>query len=387
MNHNREMITALQDLIGRVDSERGIRANWHEVDYESGWEEFVRTAIYGGGLDLSEMGSTWVADFASMNALRPFSLAEVNALGGAGAFPAGLWASGVTADGFVYGIPWMTDVSLVYYRRDLLAEADIDEATAFNGPDQFGRTLGKLHQAEIPCPWVVPTCRSHISLHNLAMWLWYHKADFVDRSGKQVSLNGKKERAALRAYFGLAAYLAPEAQHLSENQSDNLFAQGNAAVTISGPWLMQFCSPEVVAHLGLAIPLGCPYLGGSSLVIWDNALQEREALEWITTLISRRQQLLLPRAAGMLPGRLEAFGQFELAVDTPEVRLTLLDALQRGRALPNVPLWGMIEDRLVKIIASLWDRLQENPGVELDTMFDAELVPAIEHLNLALSNY
>jgi ABC-type glycerol-3-phosphate transport system substrate-binding protein len=333
------------------------------------------------------MGSTWVSDFVSMSALRPFSPPEVTRFGGAASFPPGLWQSGVGADGFVSAIPWMTDVSLVYYRRDLLARAGADETNAFSTPEHFEQTLARLQAAGVHRPWAIPTRRSHISLHNLAMWLWYHGADFVDKAGKQVVINEGEGRAALKAYFGLARYFPADVESLAENQSDDLFARGETAVTISGPWLLRYCTPEVRQELGLAIPLGMSYIGGSSLVIWNNARQSREALDLVAYLVHRVQQISVPQLAGLLPSKLGAIEQFPLAVDRPEIREAFIGALNTGRALPAVPLWGMIEDRLVRIIEILWARLLENPGAEIDAIFDADLVPAVARLNVSLSNY
>ncbi len=55
-------------------------------DWMDAWRELVRIAISKTGAHVSEVGAPWVADFVSMNSLRRFHPAEVDAVGGARAF-------------------------------------------------------------------------------------------------------------------------------------------------------------------------------------------------------------------------------------------------------------------------------------------------------------
>ena len=118
----------IQAELGRYGEENGIEILGQEFDYISGWSDFKRVALYGGNLDISEIGSTWLHDFAAMKVFRPFSTAEIEGFGGAQTFVPSVWASG-TSQGSVWAIPWMIDLSLVYYRRDLLAKAGVKKRT------------------------------------------------------------------------------------------------------------------------------------------------------------------------------------------------------------------------------------------------------------------
>ena len=109
-----------------------------EFDYSTGWSDFMRMSIYGGSPDVSEIGTTWINDFAAMNVLRPFSASEVRSVGGMETFVPAVWQSGVSA-GVVWAIPWMTDLSMVCYRRDLLAKAGVQEQEHFRPPNGLNR--------------------------------------------------------------------------------------------------------------------------------------------------------------------------------------------------------------------------------------------------------
>jgi multiple sugar transport system substrate-binding protein len=381
MNHNEGTVECLRSILQDFGP-----LNYREIDYDTGWAEFVRTAIYGGGLDVSEMGSTWISDFAAMNALRPLSLIDIRNLGGKDAFPPGLWRSGSGEQGVVWAVPWMTDIRVVYYRRDLLRQAGVDETDAFSTPEKFEQTLSRLSQAGIATPWVVPTRQSHITIHNLSMWLQHQGSDFVDSSGKRTRLNEAEARSALRAYFGLYRYLSPQAHRLAESESDSFFAQGHAAATVSGSWLYQYCVPEIRENIGLANPMGKAYIGGSSLVIWTSSRFKDRASELVLRLSSHEAQASLPRAAGLLPARLDTLEQSPFSSD-PDLNRVAVNALKTGRPLPAIPLWGMIEDRLVRIFEMLWGKILAEPDVNLDQLLEEDLAPAVDRLNVVLSNY
>jgi multiple sugar transport system substrate-binding protein len=385
MRHNEGTLGRLEAILEAPNRMGDLKVNYREISYETGWAEFVRRAIHGGNLDVSEMGTTWISDFAAMNALHAFSPAEIRALGGAEAFPPGLWRTGLGEKGTVWAIPWMTDLSLVYYRRDLLRKAGVDEARAFSTPEQFEETLAALSRAGVERPWVAPTKYSHITLHNLSMWLWAAGTDFVSESGKQVMLNQPDARKALLAYFGLHRHLGPQARPLAETESDGLFATGGAAVTISGPWLYPFCDQAFSKEVGLAIPLGQAHLGGSSLVIWESSRAGSAPTKLTSILSGRGIQDTFPATAGMLPARLEVLDRLPY-VGSVALNNVVVEALKTGKTLPHIPLWGMIEDRLAKVFEVVWEKLLADPSVDIADMLDQQLTPDVNRLNVVLSN-
>jgi multiple sugar transport system substrate-binding protein len=320
-----------------------------------------------------------------MNVLRPFSAAEIRQLGGADTFVPAVWKSGSPAGKEVWAIPWVTDLSLVYYRRDLLAKAGVDEKNAFQSPQQLEQTLQQLQAAGIDMPWVVPTRRSYITIHNLAMWIWQAGGDFVDARGKTVLLDQSRVRAAIRSYLSLYRYLSPEARNLAERDADGMFISGRAAVTISGPWaaISLAQTPVVATNLGLAIPFGCSYIGGSSLAVWKQTSQPESVVKLITHLTHRDFQTVFPQMIGLLPGRLDSLDTFPL----PDTSLypVIAQGLKTGRASPTVALWGSIEDRFASEMAKIWTEVLASPEPNLDEILDQHLPTMVKRLNNMLS--
>ena len=107
MAHSAEGSTRLQNDLNVFGQQCGLEISFQELDYSTGWSDFMRMSIYGGSPDVSEIGTTWVNDFASMNTLRPFSPSDVRMVGNAEAFVPGVWKSGTSA-GVIWAIPSST---------------------------------------------------------------------------------------------------------------------------------------------------------------------------------------------------------------------------------------------------------------------------------------
>lgn len=384
MSRSAEVTNAILAATGQFGKLHGMDIAHQEFDYSTGWSEFMRMAIYGGSPDVSEIGTTWIHDFAAMNVLRPFSSSEVRSAGGMESFVPAVWQSGVSG-GAVWAIPWMTDLSMVCYRRDMLAKAGIAEQGAFATPERFEQTLQGLQQAGIAHPWVVPTQRTYLNVHHLAMWVWQAGQDLVDTEKKIVLFKQPAVRSAILSFFSLYKYISKDMQHLAERDADQAFIDGKAAVTISGPWniIHSLRTPEVAANMSLAVPLGCAYTGGASLMVWERTGQSAAALELIDYLTSREFQTSFPKTAGLLPGRLDCLESFPL----PDASLypVVLQALKAGRSLPTIGLWGLIEDRLAHAIPRLWDDLFASPNPDLEELYDEHIAPLTNRLNITLA--
>jgi len=384
MSRSAEVSSSILADMSQFGTLNGMDIACQEFDYSTGWSDFMRMSIYGGSPDVSEIGTTWIHDFAAMSVLRPFTAGEVRSVGGKDTFVPAVWQSGVSA-GATWAIPWMTDLSMVCYRRDMLAKAGIQEQGAFQTPERFEETLHRLQQAGIKAPWVVPTQRSYINVHNLAMWVWQAGQDLVDTENKIVLFNQPAVRSAILSFFSLYRYISRDMQHLAEREADQMFIDGKAAITISGPWniIHSLHTPKVAANMGLAIPLGCSYMGGASLIVWEHTNQSAAALELIAHLTSREFQTVFPRTAGLLPGRMDSLDSFPL----PDASLYPLvyQALQSGRSLPSIGLWGLIEDRLAHAIPRLWDDIFASPNPDLEALYDEHIAPLTNRLNMTLA--
>jgi len=388
MSRGPTTVADLQPLLDQFEAEQRVHVRLRVLNWDTAWADLLKVALYQYGPDISEIGSTWLSSFVAMDALQPFVSSGVSAAGDPSVFLSSMWQSGMMAQrigepALPWAIPWWADTRIIYYRRDLLAHAGVDlSQAAFDSPGHLAQTLAQLGAAGVPIPWVVPTHQSRMTVHNVASWVWGAGGDFVTGDGRRVLFELPEARAGICAYLDLARFLAEPARSLDDTQSDALFGQGQAAAAISGPWLLQFASPEVVAQVGMAFPPGVPFVGGSHLVLWKHAVHDTAAIKLIRFLTSQHVQSSFGRRAGLLPTRHEVLSNPPFS-DDPLYQV-VAQGLKMGRSFPSVPLWGLVEEKLNEVLGHLWADLLADPHLNLEKAVAEHLEPLARRLNLTL---
>jgi len=363
--------------------------------WESEWAELVKAATYSVGPNVSQVAAPAVINLAAMNALTEFTPSEVASLGGAAVFLPAAWQTVKLANETqVWSIPWLADVRVVYYWRDLLEQAGVDDSSAFDTPDRFHATLQKLQAAGMNSPLLLLTHFPFAALHYLSSWVWGAGEDFVNADGRSLRLNEPQFRAALRAYFSLQRYLPTGTDSLTPtadgvSKAVDLFAKRQVAVAFGDPsWLRATIealrdTPLTIDRLGVALPPGPPYVGGSNLVIWKHTRQRDTAIRLIRSLISPDVQASFCQQVGLLPTRLEALQRPPYSTD-PRYQV-LAKAAQSGRSYPTLLRWGLIEENLSRTLTQIWSDLAADPRRDLDGLFAQRIDPLATRLNNLLA--
>jgi multiple sugar transport system substrate-binding protein len=392
MNHGPRFVEAVRGLLDQFEQDTHQAVNLRVLEWRDAWAELVRVALYSDGPDVSEIGNTWLSEFISMNALRPFVGLEVARLGGAQQFLPSAWRSVApttanTAPIMIWAAPWLADMRLIHYRQDVLERAGLDVNTAFQTPAALLAACAQLQVAGSANPIVLPSQKSRMTLHNLAAWVWGGGGDFTSSDGKKVLFVTEQAKAAIHAYFDLARYLSPAMRQRDEYQSDQAFLSGQAAITISGPWLHQApdAAPAVAPHLRQALLPGVPYIGGSHLVIWKHTRRVEPALSLVRHLNSVVAQARLVQTAGLFPTRLEVLTREPFQSD-PFYQMAG-EGLQAGRAAPTLALWGLVENKLAEAFTDIWSDILSDPAADIHAVVDVHLNAAAQRLNSTLSYY
>ncbi len=390
MEHSPDLADYLHPLLVEFEAQHSIRVKFRILSWQTGWSDLVQIAVRNEGPDISEVGSSWVSNLIAMNALRAFEANELQTLGGMTAFLQSAW-QGALSPGTqrVMAIPWWIDTRILYYRRDILQRAGIDEQTAFNTREQFANTLERLPANNGIHPWSAPIRRSALTLHNAASWVWGAGGDFVSLDGRQTLFAHPDARRGFRAYFELARYLHPSARTLEEGHADDLFIDGRVALILSGPWTFysvqnNMVVPEVSANLGMALPPGVPFIGGSSLVVWRHTRREKAALELIRFLNSSAVESIYPRMR-LFPAHLGLLDASPIARNTTSSQL-VSQGLGSGRSFPPIPLWGLIEENLVVVMANTWKEVLDARPPDLDELIRRQFSPLARRLDMTLSS-
>jgi multiple sugar transport system substrate-binding protein len=340
---------------------------------------FVQTkSISRSGLNVSEVGSTWIGSLADADALRPFSGSDVEQLGGMTSFIETSW-SGATLvnDERVLSIPWLADTRVIYYWRDVLEDAGIDEETAFESAEKTRETMERL-RASGKSGWGAPTFGCNNNVHHVAPWIWAKGADFVSSDGSRTTFCDHEALEGILEYFQLSQYMPRAFDSLTE--IIRAFESKQVAAIIDGPWLwtqilMNRTRTIDVANVGITPPPGPPFVGGSNLIIWQHCPDDYldVSMTLIERLTSTEVQATLAKATGLLPVRKALFEKAPYTVDANYHIFKI--ALEEGRHLPRIVLWGPIEISLVQTFGVVWESIKDSGFRRVNDLLRRHLEP------------
>lgn len=348
------------------------------VPWQIMWSYLQRTLISTEPFDVSEVGSTWVASFADIDALCEFDNIDLLEIDAPNRFVDSAWQStSLIKDSRILSIPWMVDTRVIFYWKDILKSANIDEEDAFTTPARMNETLAKLKSASKPT-LAIPTFAVTNTVHQIASWLRSTGADFLNENATATAFCNEDAVEGIISYFELVKYLTRK--YDSFDIVLESFQTKKAAVMISGPWFIRYlklhgATEKYLANLGIALPPGPPFVGGSNLVIWkrEDAKRSNDAVEWVRHLTSTESQKkvceitgLLPAVKGLLSPENGNGNQFQ------EI---FAKALKNGRPLPQVAFWGAIEAELVRVFGNIWSDLKEDPRYTVRSVVLSHLEP------------
>ena len=375
----------LKKLIADFERQHPIRVRLEVISsWLQGWSRMVEIALYRNGPDVSEVGSTWVGDLARMMALRPFKPSEVESITAGKNLFKNTWGGLVVEDQesrVVYSVPWTGDIRLVFFRRDLLNQAGINETNAFQSVEDFDRTVSAIKAKGIPMPLVLPSRRSNLTLQNMASWVWGAGGEFLTPDGTGVAFDQPKALKGSQAYFQLGRYLNPEEYLLEEDESNARFASGKAAVALSGYWMLisTVLNPEVRENLGVAAVPGVPFVGGNDLIIWQHTRRESAAVQLVRFLHSESASALISPEFG-LPVDENGWARPPFNSGFYPILET---GFKKGRSFEG-KLWGLVEKRMVDVLAEIWTESLGKPEAQIDEIVETRMIGLARRLQLSL---
>jgi multiple sugar transport system substrate-binding protein len=379
----------IQPKLTEFDKQHHMHTLLQVYDWAVAWTEFLKISLYQHGPVISQTGNTWMGSLIAQNSLRAFSDKEIAELGGKESFVADAWESCLDFENKqLLAVPLILDTYVVYYRRNVLKKAGVDEASAFSTLENFHATLQKLQNNGEKYPFAIPTNSSRSNMHTLASWVWGQGGDFISPEGTRVTLNQPETRKGIKMYFELYRFISPEAQNLNDMDCWNWFFNSKIAVTLRNPELLfrlkQKEFPEsFAADIGVAVIPGVPLLGGSHLVIWSHVLpeQEQDAINLIKFLTSADLQLTLLENAGLIPANLQALE----SISPASIFAPAIQSVRKARGFKRIRMWGLIEDKMVIALSQVWKMLLTTPNPNLDQILASHLDPIQDRLNITLS--
>jgi len=200
-------------------------------------------------------------------------------------------------------------------------------------------------------------------------------------------------------YFSLLRYYPAEAGILNEGQANTWFAERKAAVTMSGPWLLnhlsKYQSQDMLDVVGIALPPGPSFVGGTHLAVMAHISPkiERQVMELCLFLGSENTQRELIPLMNVLPVR-KSILRDPFYAQNPHLSV-MVQALKHGKLMPNVPRWTIIEanvprwtiieDRLMDAFAVISQDILQQGSSQISQTVDKRLKTVAARLNMVLS--
>jgi len=357
-----EDLQPLRGLLAYFEREKQVQISLGRVGWDRAWQVLLMEAVEGKGPHVSQIGSSWAATMAMLDALRVFKAEDIASFGGAPRFLSSAWETVKFADRpEVWAIPWSIYTFVLYYRRDFLVKAGIDSATAFLTPQAMRETFTMLSNNGV-APWAFPSLQPYADLvHIASSWARANGGDFISLNGREPLFAKTEASAGLMDFFELFPFIPPALRGLTVDKCVQAFARGDVAAVIGGleiaNELMEspYASPEMRGNVAVTTLPGVPWIGGDHLVVWKNVLADAEhesaALDLVRYLSKRETQVQLFNAANILPARVDAYEELTFPLDSAVP--TVERILKTGRPHPTLRLWRRIEAFLDEMLLDI----------------------------------
>ncbi len=368
----REDLQPLRGLLASFERDTQIQLSLRRVGWDRAWQTLVLDAMEGKGPHISQIGSTWVATMAILDALRAFSEDDISSIGGAQDFLPSTWETVKLGNRpETWAIPWSIYTFVLYYRQDIFNQAGLDPEKAFASPEAMRAAFEQLSGKGV-APWAFPTLHPFADLvHIASSWARANGGDFMQADGREPLFAKPEASAGLINFFELFPFIPLSLRGLSVEACTQAFARGDTAVLVGGVEIgnelleSPYASQVMRDNLGVTTLPGVSWIGGDHLVILKNVLadaeHEKAALDLVKYLSRKETQIQLFKLENVLPARADAYDEltFPLETTTP----TLQKILRTGRPHPPLRLWRRIEAFLDEMLLDIGSSVLRQPSV------------------------
>src|SRR3954449_4184172 len=360
MNNGPQPVPDMEKTVAPFTQKTGIKVKVELVGWDVQFDRIRNAAVSGEAPDVTQAGTTQVPFFAALGGFENIGN-RVEDVGGKAAYANGVWQTTqvVGRDG-TWALPWFTEARAIYYRKDILEKAGVDQATACTDWDAFRNTLEKVKAiksvgGEPIQPFGSPGKKAFDLVHHVMPFVW-------DAGGAELSADDKKSTIAspqaeegVKFVAGLLESGLYDKSQLERDgtQVENQFKGGRLAVWIGGPWVLGSVKraddenwvPVARKNVGIApMPTGpqggYTFVGGSNLMMFKSS--KNKAAAWALMKYLSQDQIQADHAAkqGMFPSRIDPQRQ---AGETNANYGAFFKAIQQGRTYSPIPQWGPIE--------------------------------------------
>lgn len=265
-----------------------------DLTWANGHEKIVIALASGTGPDILELGSDWIAQFASEGKLASLSNDITTDSSGFDG-----WGMS-TYENQVYAYPWILGTRILYGNRNLITLAGKDTnyyPVTWTDLANTTRSIRKLDKDIYG--WGSNISEKHRLYKKFLPFFWSNGADLYTPDGKYVALASMKGIESLRFYQQLhdsVGYVA------DQRGIEDAFLAGKVGFVFSGDWLLKRIMlekpdfPLMTTLLpGPKFP-GFSFLGGEFLAVNAATKNKDSALTFIRFLTAPAQQVRFCKA-------------------------------------------------------------------------------------------
>jgi multiple sugar transport system substrate-binding protein len=329
----------LPDLVKDFEAANpGVKVNVTAIPWDSAHDKFTTAITAGTTPDAAMVGSTWMGEFAGMDALDPVP----PSIDTSGFFPGAMKTNEV--DGTSYGVPWYVETRLIFYRTDLAKKAGFETPpTDWDGlksmakamQDKAGAKFGMGFQAGGPGSW-----------QSIMPFAWSNDANLTKDDGKQYNFDDPKILEAVKyyqSYFndGISDKAAPNTPTTEPD-----FKSGRVPMFISGPWMMGAVEKVGVKkdqYDVMQVPAktkSSSFVGGSNFAVFKSSKNRDSAWKLVQWLSDPKTQVKWYQQSTDLPSVQSAWQDPALTADPKLAKFG--KQLETAQAPPSFPTWEQV---------------------------------------------
>jgi multiple sugar transport system substrate-binding protein len=301
-----------------------------------------------GAYDVMMLDDTWAVEFMSKG-----WLADLDKLGGGVdedfVKPARDVSRYPVGTGPYYAVPFVGNVELFAYRKDLLEKYGFGQPSSWNEVVAAAKAVSENESGVSGV--VFRGTKGNPIVTGFLPILWAHGARIVSEDG-QAQLDSDAALDALKLYLSLKAYAPKGVETYNSSEVRDALMQGTAAIAIElwPSWAPSLDDPakskvpgkiEIMAAPG-QVEKSSPMLGSWLLGVPSDAKNPKRGRDFIDFLTSAEIQKKLTLELGTPPTRVSVYKDVDV-VGKYRWYPAQVDALQKAQPRPRITQWSQVE--------------------------------------------
>lgn len=362
-------VKQLSKMTDKFTEETGIEVKIQSIPWSNAHDKLLTAVASQSGPDVLQMGTTWMPEFQEAGALADMTsyIEEYDNLNPDNFYPGSVETT--QFDGKSYGIPWVAETRVLFYRTDILASVGYDEAPATweeledaakklseRGDDMYGINIDSKEQT-------------------LGFMFARQNGSTLFEDGDPVFDQPQFVEAVSYLNNFIQEGYAPK-QDLGLDISQTFSGDAMVPMFISGPWMAKAVKetvPDIEGKWAIA-PLpgkenNISSMGGSNLTIFEYSDKKDDAAEFINFMAEPENQLEWMKLTDALPTATATWENDDLKNDP--IYSVFNEQLNMSEPMPLIPEFEEIAQNYLKHFEQIYLGDQD-VQTEMDS-FDQEV--------------